>query len=77
MKTLSVNGHTIKVRTFPADVVFPGGRETSRKVTFFGSTHIFHVEEDGEMVEYEIKTWNSFLRNYVQVSRNGVVVYDE
>lgn len=77
MQTISINGHTIRVRTLPSEVIFESGQEVSRKVTFFGATHLYRVEEDGEIVEYEIKTWFSFLRTYIQISRNGVVVYDQ
>jgi len=52
--------------------IYANGRLVSKEFSFFGVEHFFEVEEDGEWVDYEVRTgfgWNGITAD---VYRNGV-----
>ena len=76
-KTIVHNGHRIEVSYGLTERVRYDGRLTSQKTTWFGATHVFRVQEDGEEVEYDAEIRSGFWGVKVTVRRNGIMIYGE
>lgn len=48
----------------------------SKKFSFFGTDHIFDVEEDGEWVEYVLTTGYGWQGIKTKITRNGITIID-
>jgi len=69
------NGHRIEAhREFPvAETIFFDGTEVSSGKSFWGSTHLFVIQEDGAPIQYEV----TFKRKRrCTVKRNGVLLLE-
>jgi len=56
--------------------IYVNGELVSRKFSWFGTDHIFDVEEDGVWVEYVLTTgfgWNGLT---TEITRNGVPILE-
>ena len=76
-KTIVHNGHRIEVSYGLSERVRYDGRLMSQKTTWFGATHVFRVQEDGDEVEYDAEIRSGFWEAKVTVRRNGIVIYGE
>lgn len=76
-KTIMHAGHRIEVSYGLTERVRYDGRLMSQKTTWFGATHVFQVEENGEIAEYDAEIRSGVWGAKVTVRRNGVLIYGE
>lgn len=77
-KTIVSNGHTIEVKAIGMERIYYDGREVSSKISMFGSTHVFSVQENEQPVQYEVKMstrWWGGIK--IEVRRNGMIIYTD
>lgn len=77
MKVISVNinGTIIKFSNCNwtgYEYVYVNGKMVSKKFSWFGTDHIFDVEEDGEWVEYIMRFTYGYRGLSADVTRNGI-----
>lgn len=56
--------------------IYVNGELVSRKFSWFGTDHIFEVEEDGVWVEYIVTTGFGWMGITADITRNGVLLVD-
>ena len=56
--------------------IYVNGELVSRKFSWFGTDHIFEVEEDGVWVEYILTTGFGWLGIIADITRNGVSIVE-
>ncbi|MGH8533237.1 MAG: toll/interleukin-1 receptor domain-containing protein [Gammaproteobacteria bacterium] len=83
LTTVTCNGHKIEIGMLHPligqDTVWYDGKEVSKKLSKLGSKHSFHVVEGGGKVFYEVivkPRWHGG-KNWVEVKRNGEVVFND
>ena len=79
MKILSINinGNSIvfdNCNWTGYEYISVNGEVVSKKFSWFGVDHIFDVEEDGEWVEYVLRTRFDFNGMSANLTRNGVQI---
>lgn len=56
--------------------IYVNGELVSRKFSWFGTDHIFEVEEDGVWVEYVLTTGFGWKGIIAKIAREGVLLID-
>lgn len=56
--------------------IFVNGELISRKFSWFGTDHIFEVEEDGVWVEYILTTGFGWMGITADITRNGIPIVE-
>lgn len=73
---INSNGHLIEIQASGVETVKYDGYQVSSKMSIFGATHLFSVQEDGVLVHYEVKIstrWWGGIK--IEVRRNGIIIY--
>lgn len=58
------------------ETIYVNNEEVSSKFSFFGTTHVFEVEESNEWIEYELKTGLGMYGVVVDMYRDGYPVIE-
>lgn len=56
--------------------IYVNGKLVSRKFSFFGTDHVFDVEEDGELIEYILTTGFGWQGITARITRNGIPIVE-
>jgi hypothetical protein len=82
MQEIHYNRHSIRVKEESwngKETVYYDSQVVSEKIAWLGTTHLFVQWEDGEKVQYEVETGANpsklFLRPYVIIRRNGMIIF--
>ena len=76
--TILINGHQIEAEnTWSAkEIVRYDGRVVSERRSFWGGSHFFQAQEDGDLANYEVTFTPSFMdRIAIVIRRNGAIIF--
>ena len=81
MRILSVNIGTTNVvfdnnMWSGKEYVYVNGKLVSKKFSWFGTDHLFEVEENGEQAKYILTTGYGWMGITNRLTRNGVIIVD-
>lgn len=77
MYTFISNGHRIDIKNTwtGKETILYDGKIVSEKRSMFGANHVFQVQEDDELVQYEIQFSVGSTSVKVVARRNGLIIF--